>query len=162
MTWRRIQVEVAFPEGSIADVTERFPAPRLGYFGVHPAAELAGITLAYQVGQKLHACSDPHQPPRFNNNRVRDIVDLLLIRDAFYAQPTDLGPLRVAVEDVFAARAAEATDLGLPSRMWPPLIVSNPLWEDEYDRPATEVRISYSLDDAIRQVNQWVEQIRTS
>jgi hypothetical protein len=162
VTWRRIQVEVAFPEGAIADAAERFPAPRLGYFGVHPAAELAGITLAYQVAQKLHACSDPHQPPTFSNSRVRDIVDLLLIRDTFYSQPTDLGPLRVAAEDVFAARAVEATDLGLLPRTWPPLVVSNPLWEDEYERPATEVSISYSLDDAIRQVNQWVEQIRTS
>lgn len=87
VTWRRIQVEVAFPEGDIADVAERFPAPRLGYFGVHPVAELAGITRAYQVAQKLHACSDPHQPPTWSNNRVRDIVDLLLIRDAFYSPP---------------------------------------------------------------------------
>lgn len=46
--------------------------------------------------------------------------------------------------------------------MWPPHIVSNPLWEDEYERPAAEVGISTSLDDAIRQVNQWVAQIRTS
>ncbi|TFD49824.1 hypothetical protein E3T55_10745 [Cryobacterium frigoriphilum] len=162
VTWRRIQVEVAFPEGAIADAAERFPAPRLGYFGVQTAAELAGITLAYQVAQKLHACSDPHQPPIFSNSRVRDIVDLLLIRETFYPQPTDLGPLRIAAEDVFAARAAEATDLGFPPRRWPPLIVSNPLWEDEYDRPAAEVKISYSLDDAIRQVNHWVEQISTS
>ena len=110
----------------------------------------------------MHACSDPHQPPTFSNNRVRDIVDLLLIRDTFYTPPTDLKPLRAAAEDVFSARADEATDLGLSPRMWPPLVVSNPLWKDEYERPAAEVGISYPLDDAIRQVNQWVEQIRTS
>ena len=159
VTWRRIQVEVAFPEGAIADVAERFPAPRLGFFGVDPVDELAGITLAYQVAQKLHACSDPHQPPRFSNSRVRDIVDLLLIRDTFYPQPTDLSPLRLAAQDVFAARAVEATHLGLLPRMWPPLVVSNPLWEDEYERPATEVGIAYSLHEAIHQVNQWIEQM---
>ena len=162
VTWRRIQVEVAFPEGAIADVAERFPAPRLGYFGVHPATELAGITLAYQVAQKLHACSDPHQPPTFRNNRVRDIVDLLLIRDTFYTPPTDLKPLRDAAEDIFSARATEAADLGLSTRMWPPLIVSNPLWKNEYEHPAMEVGISLSLDEAVFQVNQWVAQIRAS
>lgn len=32
--WRRIQVEVSFPEGRIAEVAELIPVPPVGYFGI--------------------------------------------------------------------------------------------------------------------------------
>lgn len=51
----------------------------------------------------------------FTNDRVRDVIDLLLLRDHFYAG----GPspeLKSACIDVSEARAAEATFLGAPTR----------------------------------------------
>ena len=38
---------------------------------------LAGIAMSYQIAQKVHACTDPHDPPAFVNNRARDVVDLV-------------------------------------------------------------------------------------
>lgn len=159
VTWRRIQVEVAFSEGSIGNQTDRLAAPSSGFFGVPAVAELVGITMDYQVAQKLHACSDPHRPPEFKNDRVRDIVDLLLIRDTFYTGPTHLGGIRLAVEDVFTARADEAQQLGLKPRHWPPLIETNPLWELTYAKPASDVDMTYTLTEAIFEVNAWITRI---
>lgn len=102
--WRRIQIEVSFPEGHIAETTEPVPTPSARCYGIATPDHLVGIAMAYQVAQKLHACTDPDDPPEFTNDRVRDIVDLLLIKDSFYADgvPVDL---RAACVDVFDAVA---------------------------------------------------------
>lgn len=91
ITWRRIQVEVAFGDGRIGERAERMPAPQAGFFGIATPPELVGIAMDYQVAQKLHACTDPHELPDMQNDRVRDIVDLNLIRDIFYppAHPSE-------------------------------------------------------------------------
>lgn len=111
VTWRRIQVEVAFGDGRIGDHPERIPGPETGFFGITSTETPVGIAMDYQVAQKLHACSDPHQPPDFTNDRVRDIVDLTLIRGTFYPRGADLSGVRDAAEDIFMARAAEAIAL---------------------------------------------------
>jgi hypothetical protein len=36
--------------------------------------------MRYQIAQKLHAGSDPHEPPAYVNDRARDLVDLLLLK----------------------------------------------------------------------------------
>jgi hypothetical protein len=36
--------------------------------------------MRYQIAQKVHASTDPHNPPEFVNDRARDVVDLLLLR----------------------------------------------------------------------------------
>jgi hypothetical protein len=85
---------------------------RSGSAGCSPG-HVAGIAMPYQVAQKLHASTDPDDPPEFLNDRVRDIPGLLLIKDHSYPG----GPtveLSAACFDVFHARAAEATALDLP------------------------------------------------
>jgi hypothetical protein len=126
--WRSIQVEVSFDEGSAGDHLERITSPATGFLGISHPDDLVTISMAYQVAQKLHACTDPHDPPAFRNERVRDIVDLILIRDAFYPDGTDLAPVKAAAVDVFAVRAAEAEHLGHAARRWPPIIASNEVW----------------------------------
>jgi hypothetical protein len=37
--------------------------------------------MRFQIAQKIHAVSDPHEPPDSINDRARDVVDLLLLRD---------------------------------------------------------------------------------
>ena len=157
-TFRRIQVEVAFPEGDIASSVDMIPAPQFQFLGIQSVEQLAGITLSYQIAQKLHACSDPHLPPLQANLRVRDIVDLILIRRHFYSDQAsaDLAELRRAAEDIFTARAAEAVQLGLAERLWPPRIETNDRWAVEYARPAQEVGLEISLEDALAEVNEWV------
>ena len=158
-TWRQVQVEVALGEGSIGSEQTTIAGPNLRFFGVQPADELVGITMAYQIAQKLHACSDPHNPPEHVNDRVRDIVDLLLIRAAFYDASADLSAVRAASEDVFTARALEAIELGSPPRSWPPLISSNPVWETDFVGLASEVGMSIPLSQALTEVNTWVSKI---
>ena len=154
--WRRIKVEISFPEGHIADGLEPVPTPRAGFFGITTPDHLSGIAMAYQVAQKLHACTDPDDPPEFLNDRVRDVVDLLLIRDRFYGGLAAID-VRAACVDVFSARAAEASEVGQPVRRWPPVLaVPNEEWVRAYPALAESVDISLTLDQAVSALNDWI------
>ena len=154
--WRRIKVEISFPEGHIADGLESVPTPRAGFFGISTPDHLSGIAMAYQVAQKLHACTDPDDPPEFLNDRVRDVVDLLLIRDRFYGGLAAID-VRAACVDVFSARAAEASEVGQPVRRWPPVLaVPNEEWVRAYPALAESVDISLTLDQAVSALNDWI------
>ncbi|MHB1802144.1 MAG: nucleotidyl transferase AbiEii/AbiGii toxin family protein [Actinomycetes bacterium] len=111
--WRSIKVEIAPDEGGAADQHDVLPAPALDHFGIPTPDQLFGIAVRYQVAQKLHACSDPHDPPDQRNDRARDIVDLLLLRDLLREDGgVSTADLRHACVALFAARAAEATAMG--------------------------------------------------
>ncbi len=154
--WRRIKVEISFPEGHIADGLESVPTPRAGFFGITTPDHLSGIAMAYQVAQKLHACTDPDDPPEFLNDRVRDVVDLLLIRDRFYGGQAAID-VRAACVDVFNARATEASEVGQPVRRWPPVLaVPNEEWVRAYPALAESVDISLTLDQAVSALNDWI------
>ena len=161
VTWRRIQVEVAFPEGQVAENAEPVPSPPLGFFGLADAPDLVAITMAYQVAQKIHACTDPHLPPEHPNTRVRDVADLLLIHDRLYPEPHSWGPIAAACTDVFAARAEEADALGIPVREWPPVVVANETWEAGWPRVAASTGSPSSLSAAVAEVNGWIEALAT-
>jgi hypothetical protein len=104
--WRRVQVEVSFPEGAMADGIAPVVPPKIGFFGLETPDELLGVAMDYQVAQKLHAASDPDEPD-YENQRVHDICDLLLLKDAFYdGEPP--ASLRAACRDIFDYRAEEA------------------------------------------------------
>jgi hypothetical protein len=72
--------------------------------------------------RSLGEMSDPHQPPEFVNRRARDIVDLVLLRRAFYVDDPDIASLREACVALFEARAAEVEILGGAPRSWPPVL----------------------------------------
>ena len=156
--WRSIQVEASFAEGSSGHHTGSLPAPSTGFFGIDRPDEIVTIAMGYQIAQKLHACTDPDEAPEFINDRVRDIVDLLLIRDAFYPQASDLTNVRAACEDVFASRADEAVQLGHEPRHWPPVVVANDVWRATWHIPAGQVGLELTLDEAIAEVNAWIHE----
>ncbi|MDR1430781.1 MAG: nucleotidyl transferase AbiEii/AbiGii toxin family protein [Propionibacteriaceae bacterium] len=159
-TWRRVQVEVSFPEGRIGEYFALIPAPtEIGYFGVETPNEIVGIAMDYQVAQKMHACSDPDIPPDFFNDRVRDIVDLILMKENFYAANPVPSTLRAACLDVFASRAEEALVIGETPRHWPPVFAANARWAETYPSVAAQVGMDYTIDDAIAIVKNWVEAI---
>lgn len=81
VTWRRIQFEVSPDEAGIGDEHETIEAPPLAGFGLPDPDALIGIAMRFQIAQKLHAVTDPHEPPAAINDRPRDVVDLLLLRD---------------------------------------------------------------------------------
>lgn len=120
VTWRRIQVEISPDEGSAGAHGEPLPAPSLAGFGLPTPDHLTGLAMRYQIAQKIHAVSEPHEPPTFHNDRARDVVDLLLLRDLIReAGNPILSDIKVAILDIFAARAGDAAVLGYPKRRWP-------------------------------------------
>lgn len=160
VTWRRIQFEISADEAGIGEEAEEFGPPPLGGFGLPDPDVLVGIAMRFQIGQKLHAVTDPHDPPASVNDRVRDVVDLLLLRDLAVASgsPT-LTEIRDAATALFASRADEATQLELPRRTWPPVAIAHPHWAVDYPRVAGSAQLAISLDEAVAQLNEWIGQI---
>jgi hypothetical protein len=159
-TWRRIRVEASFPEGHISEYPASIPAPTLtGYFGVESPDEIVGIAMDYQVAQKAHASTDPNIPPDIINDRVRDIVDLVLMKENFYADDPTPPTLKAACEDVFNARAEEAIAIGGTPRHWPPKFETNARWAEAYPNFAKSVGMTYTLDEAIAITQAWVDGI---
>lgn len=112
VTWRRVRFEISPDEAGIGAESESVAPPSLAGFGLPDPDALVGIALRYQVAQKLHAVSDPHEPPDFLNDRARDVVDLLLIRDLIAdTRYPALADVRDASLAVFLAREAEAREL---------------------------------------------------
>lgn len=160
VTWRRIQFEVSPDEAGIGDTCELIESPSLAGFGLPDPDALVGITMRFQIAQKLHAVSDPHEPPDSINDRARDVVDLLLLQEliADTGSPT-LAEVRTAGIAVFEARATEARALGIPSRPWPPTVTAYPHWKTDYDRAAASAGIELPLDVAVTEVNRWIAAI---
>ncbi|WP_282826339.1 nucleotidyl transferase AbiEii/AbiGii toxin family protein [Gulosibacter sediminis] len=160
VTWRRVQFEVSPDEAGIGEEQERVDPPPLDRFGLPDPDGLVGIAMRFQIAQKLHAVSDPHEPPTSVNDRPRDVVDLLLLRDliAETGNPS-IERVRDAAVAVFEARAAEAAQFGLTERRWPPTVPAHDHWRDDYARAAASARFDLSMNDAIAQLNEWIGQV---
>ena len=157
-TWRRISVEVSADEGLVGARVERFPAPSLKHFGLTGPKTAAGIVVDYQVAQKLHACTDPHTSEH-PNDRVRDVIDLHLLKSAFYDQQ-ELESLAHACRDLFAAREEDAIRTGeVPPRSWPPTIIAYPHWQVDHAVYANAVGLKMTLHEEVEMLNFWIEKI---
>jgi hypothetical protein len=160
VTWRRIQFEISPDEAGIGDISEAVEPAPLDRFGLPDVDAVVGIAMRFQIAQKLHAASDPHDPPTSLNDRPRDIPDLLLLRDlARETGSPALAEIRNAAVAVFDARAAEAIQLGRTPRYWPPILVGHPHWDDDYRHSAASAGIELPLHEAIEQANNWVTEI---
>ena len=160
VTWRRIRFEVSPDEAGIGEEFETIEPPPLGGFGLPDPEALVGIAMRFQIAQKFHAVSDPHEPPDSINDRARDIVDLLLARELISTtgNPT-LADLRDAGLAVFEARNTEAGILGRASRPWPPTLKAHDHWGRDYARAANSAHVSLSLENAVDQLNDWITAI---
>ena len=160
VVWRSVKVEISPDEAGIGDHPLVFATPSLSHFGLPSPDALVGIALRFQIAQKLHACTDPHDPPHAVNDRPRDLVDLLLLRDLLASDTaTTDADLRAAGQAVFDTRAAEAEQLGLVARHWPPAVQSHPHWPDDYARAAGDADLTVTLDDAIAELNDWIGEL---
>jgi hypothetical protein len=121
---------------------------------------LATLALRFQIAQKLQACTDPHDPPASINDRPRDVVDLLLLRDLVRTEgrPTLLD-LWVAAEPIFAARAVDARALGRTERTWPCVVVAHEHWRADFGAAWAGSFVDITLEEAVVAVNSWVDQI---
>lgn len=116
--------------------------------------------MRFQIAQKLHAASDPHNPPAAVNDRARDVTDLLLLRDLVREAGTPtLTEIKQAGVAVFESRATEAAQLGLPTREGPPVLTAYPHWEDDHRHAADSAGITLTLQEAVAEVNAWIDQI---
>ncbi len=159
-TWRRISVEISPDEGDAATTPEVFPAPSLAGLGLPTPDHLVGLAMSYQIAQKIHAATDPHDPPMFVNGRVRDVVDLVLLKELVETSgEPDLASIRASVLDIFAARAEEAEVLGRPPRVWPTRFSALEHWRSDYAIAANQVGVKLTLEEAIQSLNGWLDDI---
>ncbi|MDR0283337.1 MAG: nucleotidyl transferase AbiEii/AbiGii toxin family protein [Propionibacteriaceae bacterium] len=160
VTWRKIQVELSPDEGHAGETGEVFPAPALAGFGLPDPDALVGLAIRYQIAQKLHASTDPHDPPAHVNDRARDAIDLLLLKDLTEStgSPT-LGDIRTAALDIFTARAAEATILNRVPRTWPPTLTAYPHWADDYAKASDDAQVRLPLAKVVATLNDWITAI---
>jgi hypothetical protein len=118
---------------------------------------LAGLAMSYQIAQKIHAATDPHEPPDFVNERARDAVDLLLLRRLAQetGEPTNLS-IYSAIVDIFEARAVEARALGRTVRTWPASLCAYEHWTNDYETAAKSAGVNIGLEDAVVLLNEWL------
>jgi hypothetical protein len=157
-TWRRVKVEISPDEGKAGSTQEKISAPSLAAIGLPSPDYLVGMAMSYQIAQKIHAATDPHDPPVFVNERARDVVDLVLLKELCEStgQPTDAG-IREAVIDIFESRAAEAKTLGRPARLWPAKVTVYPHWYEDYAVARDSTGIDLELDAAVDTIDLWLE-----
>jgi hypothetical protein len=164
VTWRRVQIEISPDEGDAGTRPEPIATPSLAGFGLPTPDHFVSLPMRYQIAQKIHASTDLHDPPEFVNDRARDVVDLLLLRTftEVNGHPS-LTEIRGAVEDTFAARAAEAEVMGgVLLRAWPARLTSHPHWGPSFSKAADSAGLPISLADAVAQVNVWLQLIENA
>lgn len=158
--WRRMQVEIAADEGGAGNEHDELAPPPLQFFGLDTPDTMFGIALRYQVSQKLHACTDPHDPPAEVNDRARDLADLVLLRSLIVEEdaPTP-AQLREACLALFEARAQDAAILGRTPRTWPCEVSIHPHWLTDFDRAAEDAGITVQITEARALINEWISEI---
>jgi len=156
-TWRKVRVEISPDEGGAGTHSERLFGPTLTAFGIPSPHYLVSMAMSYQIAQKIHAACSLHSPPEYRNDRVRDLVDLVLLRR--FADETgkpDSSEIALAIVDTFNTRANEARQLGRRAIEWPMQITDKPGWRGDYTNLTKEVEVIITIDEAIDYVNEWL------
>lgn len=88
------------------------------------------------------------------------MVDLLLLRDLTRETGTPShAEIKAAILDVFAARAHDAAALDYPEHAWPTTLTAYPHWAASFDRAASPVSLPLTLDEAVTQMNTWLDEL---
>jgi hypothetical protein len=161
VVWRKIQVEVGFPEGKSGDIVETIKPMRLDFLGLESVDEIATISLAYQVAQKIHGASAYPLSIEQPNTRVRDVIDLVLISQEIFAG-NGTPELHSACVDTFETRGSEIEALGHTPHTWPPTIQAYPTWASEYKIVSERLNLKINMNQAIDAANAWITSIATA
>lgn len=144
--WGTIQVDLSPCEGASTEV-EMVEPLSLDPFGLNTPEVLPCLSLRYHIAQKLHAMTEPPVDDETPNERFRDLVDVLLMREL----TTDLGGVRAACNEVFEVRATHA---------WPPALDPPPFWQEPFAALAEEVDLPLdSLAGAVQEARAFIEAI---
>jgi len=144
--WGTIQVHLSPREGDFTEV-EMVEPLGLDPFGLDTPDGLPCLSLRYHIAQKIHAMTEPPVDEETPNERFRDLVDLLLMREL----TTDLGGVRTACREVFVVRARHE---------WPPVLDPPTFWEEPFGALAEEVELPVRrLEEATREARAFIEAI---
>jgi len=145
-SWATVRLEVSQPEGRAGGESQLLDAISIDDFGLIGPEKVRCLSMRYQIAQKLHACTEAFPTGR-DNDRFRDLIDLLLLR----ALDIELPPVRDACLDVFQARDKHA---------WPPALAVPASWAEPYSRLARELEFSINdVDEAAASVRDFISEI---
>ncbi len=153
-SWQTVQLELAASEGEAGQEIDRLPAIPMDPVGIEGPSEIPCVAVRYQIAQKLHACTTEPEPER-QNDRSRDLIDLLLLRDLLSQQPAEHGAelrrVRTACLEIFELRDQQP---------WPPTIRVYDNWRDTYPQEAAELGFAIeNVDEAGHLVQLFVQDI---
>jgi hypothetical protein len=144
-SWGTIQVDITRQEGGRTEV-DMVDAISLAPFGLGGPETLPCLSLPYHVAQKIHAMTAP-PPEGRRNDRFRDLVDLLLMREWI----TDFEVVQRACREVFEARGTHA---------WPPFFTPPDHWIEQFATMAVEMVLPIiDLHQAAIEIRQFIVKI---
>ena len=145
-SWTTITIDLAIAE--LADLPrEKVRAIDLTPFGLEGPLTLDVLHLSAQIPQKIHGMTRPPRDDEARNERVRDLVDILLLRERL----PELPELKAGCIAEFERSATHA---------WPPTPVAHPHWEVEFAQLAREYSLPFSsLDEGIAEVAKIIRAI---
>jgi hypothetical protein len=142
--WATLRLE-ASPPGPERAEAEEISAFSLTQLGLDGPEQVACQSLRYQIATKLHAVTERFEEGE--NDRFRDLIDLLLLRDL----QADFARVAEACRDVFMARAKQP---------WPPQLSVEPSWPEQYRALAIEQGVAIQeVVDAVEWVQALIEEI---
>lgn len=142
-SWQTVQFEIAPAEGEVGQEIDRVAAIPLDHLGLEGVDRVPCVSVRYQMAQKLHACTERE------NDRSRDLIDLLLLRGMLDAD--DLPRVREACIEIFELRAKHA---------WPPTVAVFEAWRESFPREATDLGFPIEdVDQAATAVQDLVAEI---
>lgn len=148
-SWGTVQVDLSRAKRGETEVDLVDPLD-LEPFGLETPPALPCLSLRYQVAQKIHAMTKPTIEPARANERFRDLVDLLLLKEL----APDLAGIRTACVKVFEDRGTHE---------WPPDLDPPSFWEEPFRALAQEVRLpGGSLEDAVREARTFIRQVEAA
>ena len=111
-----VPIEVSSIEARNADGYDKVTSEALTLVGLPTGAAVPGMTLPWQIAQKIHTCTVAAESSR-TNDRAHDLVDLQLREALVVDEP--LEQTKQACRAVFEARALHD---------WPPTVQARPHW----------------------------------
>ena len=145
--WATLRLEASPPEAGAAE-PEPIDAFRLTRLGLDGPEQVICQSLRYQMATKLHAVTERF--PDRENDRFRDLIDLLLLREL---EP-NLGRVADACREIFGERAKHS---------WPPRLAVEPSWPEQYR--ALAVDQGFAIEDvepAVELVRVLIDELAAS
>jgi hypothetical protein len=141
--WSTVQVDLSNSELDGVG-PEPVDALSLSELGLSGPSSVPCLPVAFQIAQKLHAFTDPSAE---SDERVRDVVDILLLRELI----GDHASLRSACTRLFESRATHG---------WSPEVHASERANAEYVRLAEEVDFPIvNLEEALVELRDFIARI---